>query len=57
MNKEEFKDLWDKCIYPSFEELQKQDSGLNLRESSIESLCRCYNDIKNKVKRMYMQNN
>lgn len=55
MNREEFKDLWDRCIEPSFEKLKKQDAELYLKDGSFDSLCVCYNEIKNRIKRMYMQ--
>lgn len=55
MNKQEFKKLWDNCIIPSFEVLQKQDSAIYIRNGSFDSLCRCYNDIKNSTKRLFMK--
>lgn len=55
MNREEFKTVWDKCIEPSYYELEKQDSSLYLRDGSFDSLCCLYNDIKNKTKRDYME--
>lgn len=55
MDKQEFRKLWDKCILPSFEKLKEQDSGILLRDGSLESLCRTYNDIKNTAKRRFMK--
>lgn len=54
MNKGEFDVIWKKCIEPSFAELKKQDSDLYLRDGSLDSLCRLYNDIKNQTKRDFM---
>lgn len=56
MNSEEFKVFWNKCIKPTFDELAKSDDALYLREGSIDSLCRRYNDIKNNTKKLYMKN-
>lgn len=55
MNKQEFQELWDKCILPSFKKLEEQDSSIFLREGSQEVLCRTYNDIKNTAKRRFMK--
>lgn len=55
MNKNEFEKIWDKCIVPSFEVLKKQDSTIYLRAGSFDSLCICYNDIKNSTKRLFMK--
>lgn len=55
MDKQEFKELWDKCILPSFEKLKEQDSSIFLRDDSQEVLCRSYNDIKNTAKKRFMK--
>lgn len=55
MNKQEFKKLWDKCIIPSFKNLQRQDSTLYIRDGSFDSVSRSYNDIKNSTKRLFMK--
>ena len=55
MNKQEFKKLWDNCIYPSFQILKEQDTTLVLRDGSFEILCRTYNDIKNQTKYQFMK--
>ncbi len=55
MNKQEFKIFWDKCIEPTFKELHQVDQTLFIRDGSFESLCRCYNDIKNNTKKMFMK--
>lgn len=55
MNKQEFEKLWNACIIPSFDAIKRQDKALYLRDGSFESLCRCYNDIKNSTKNLFMK--
>lgn len=55
MNRLEFEIIWKDCIFPTFEEMQKVDPMLYIRDGSFDSLCRCYNEIKNSVKRMFMK--
>lgn len=55
MDKQEFKKFWDNCINPTYEKLLKKDDSLYIRDGSFDSLCRCYNDIKNHTKRMFMK--
>lgn len=55
MNKQEFEQFWNKCIFPTFEEFAKVDKGLYIRDGSIDSLCRIYNDIKNCTKTTFMK--
>ena len=55
MNKQEFSKLWEECIVPSFNEMKCQDENLYLRDGSFDSLCRCYNDIKNNTKNLFMK--
>lgn len=55
MNKQEFEQFWSKCILPTFEEFAKVDKGLYIRDGSLDSLCRTYNDIKNCTKRAFMK--
>lgn len=55
MNKQEFKKIWDDCIELTFEKLYEADHSLYIRDGSFDSLCRRYNDIKNRTKRMFMK--
>lgn len=55
MNRAEFKQFWDKCILPTFEEFAKVDEKLYIRHGSADSLCRAYNDIKNCTKAVFMK--
>lgn len=55
MNRAEFKQFWDKCILPTFEEFAKVDEKLYIRHGSADSLCREYNDIKNCTKAVFMK--
>lgn len=55
MNRQEFKQFWDACIIPTFNELRKADENLYIRDGSINSLCRGYNDIKNNTKCLFMK--
>lgn len=55
MNAQEFKTFWDDCFIPTFNELKKTDNALYIRDGSMDSLCREYNDIKNFVKRAFMK--
>lgn len=55
MDKQEFEQFWNKCIMPTFEDLAKVDKGLYIRDGSLDSLCRSYNDIKNCTKRTFMK--
>ena len=55
MDKQEFKELWENCILPSFKKLKEQDDSIILRDGSQEVLCRSYNDIKNAAKRRFMK--
>ncbi|MCI8860838.1 MAG: hypothetical protein HFI71_15360 [Lachnospiraceae bacterium] len=55
MNTQEFKTFWDECLIPTFNDLKKTDSTLYIRDGSMDSLCREYNEIKNFVKRAFMK--
>ncbi len=55
MNRQEFEKFWNGCIIPTFEELSRVDPLLYIREGSLDSVCRRYNDIKNNAKRLFMK--
>lgn len=55
MNKQEFEVFWQTCVIPTYKEFAKVDEGLRIRDGSMQSLCRTYNDIKNCTKRIFMK--
>lgn len=54
MNSMDYDKLWNNCIRPSLEIICKSDTKLRIRDGSYETICRLYNDVRNKAKRQYM---
>lgn len=58
MDKQEFKELWENCILPSFKKLKEQDDSIILRDGSQEVLCTgfCPNKLQESLRDSCNQN-